>query len=66
MLKRYIGTFHVSTPDTEIAADITGRGERGGLDPAAIDRMVKLALGYHHDNRAEYDDVMGYHGLTGS
>ena len=64
MLKRYIGTFHVSTPDSVIEHDIRDRASANAHEeyngPYA-DRMVEQALAYHHANQAEYCWIMGDH-----
>lgn len=64
MLKRYIGTFHVSTADHVIEHDIRTRAvENGGkaYDGEWADRMVDQALEIHHENQRDYAWVMGDH-----
>lgn len=64
MLRRYIGTFHVSTPDADIEHDIRTRAvENGGeaYDGDYADRMVAQALAFHHENQATYRSVMRSH-----
>lgn len=61
MLRRYIGTFHVNTPDAEIEEDIRTRAvENGGeeYNGEYTDRMVMQALTYHHENQELYRKVM--------
>jgi hypothetical protein len=64
MLRRLIGTYHVSTPDSTIEHDIRTRAvENAGetWDSGYADRMVATALKFHHENQAVYEWVMGDH-----
>lgn len=54
-----MGRVHVSTPDSEIAADITGRlkGNKNAT-PEMIADCVEYALHCHRENQALYQSVV--------
>lgn len=61
MLKSYMSRIHVATPAATVERDIRGRCERAEFTDAQTEKYVKLALGYHADNLADYHWVMGPH-----
>lgn len=67
MLRQYINTFHVSTPNRTILRDLYNRmrDDAGNLKPTA-DRatrheVYREALTYHKQNQEFYSSVMSHH-----
>lgn len=46
-----VDRLHVSTPDSEVEADIRARCERAGMTKSATTFAVKAALERHHRNQ---------------
>jgi hypothetical protein len=58
VIHRIVDRFHVSSPDSEVEADIRRRAKGKDVLPEKVDEYVGAALERHKQNRKMYDDVM--------